>query len=92
MTTYQLGDMVYAAVDLSNDSIEETGAGGFPGVAADALLAAAGTRGVVVNVGHAEAQPDTEIYLVRFETDPAGQLGDAIGCLAEELSHHRVAA
>jgi len=40
---------------------------------------------VVVNVGHAEAMPDEEIYLVRFETGPDGNLGEPIGCLREEL-------
>ena len=86
MNRYGMGDLVYAAVDLFNEPMEETGASGIPGVAAGALLAAAGTRGVVVNVGHAEALPDEEIYLVRFETGADGNLGDPIGCLPEELT------
>jgi nitrogen fixation protein NifZ len=89
MTAFQMGDMVYACVDLSNDIIEETGESGIPGAAPDSLLAAAGSRGVVVNVGHAEAQPEVEIYLVRFETGPDAVLGEPIGCLAEELSYTR---
>ena len=45
MDRYGMGDLVYAAVDLFNEPMEETGASGIPGVAAGALLAAAGTRG-----------------------------------------------
>ena len=92
MDRYGMGDLVYAAVDLFNEPVEETGASGIPGVAAGALLAAAGTRGVVVNVGHAEALPDEAIYLVRFETGADGNLGDPIGCLPEELTGEIVPA
>jgi hypothetical protein len=41
---------------------------------------------VVVNVGHANELPDEEIYLVRFEIDAEGTLGDPVGCLTDELS------
>ena len=75
---YGIGDLVYATGEIVND-------GGIPGVAPDALLAGAGTRGVVVNWGHVEAQPEQEIYLVRFE-DEAGNLGPPVGCLPEELT------
>jgi nitrogen fixation protein NifZ len=92
MSAFQLGDMVYAAVDLLNDVVEDTGAGGLPGLDPDSLLAAAGSRGVIVNVGHAEAQPEVDIYLVRFETGPDGVLGEPIGCLAEELGYTRAGA
>lgn len=85
MSRYEMGDLVYAALDLYNEPVEETGASAIPDVEADALLAAAGTRGVVVNVGHVEAMPDEEIYLVRFETGADGNLGEPIGCLREEL-------
>jgi len=51
-------------------------------------LAAAGARGVVVNAGHVEAQPDAEIYPARFESEADGPLSQPIGCLAEELSYH----
>jgi nitrogen fixation protein NifZ len=80
-----MGDMVFAAQDLYNESMEETGESSIPGVAPDALLAAAGTRGVVVNVGHAQEKPDEEIYLVRFERGADGTLAEPIGCLGEEL-------
>jgi nitrogen fixation protein NifZ len=85
MTPYQIGDMVFAALDLYNEPIEETGESGIPGIAPGELLAAAGTRGVIVNVGHAQKMPDEEIYLVRFEMDAAGTLGEPIGCLTDEL-------
>jgi nitrogen fixation protein NifZ len=81
-----MGDMVFAALDLYNEALEETGESGIPGVEPDALLAAAGTRGVVVNVGHAQEMPDEEIYLVRFEMDAEGTLGEPIGCLTDELT------
>jgi nitrogen fixation protein NifZ len=81
-----MGDMVFAAQDLFNEPLEETGESGIPGIAPGALLTAAGTRGVVVNVGHAQELPKEEIYLVRFEVDAEGTLAEPIGCLSEELS------
>lgn len=87
MSRFEMGDLVFSVHDIYNDPVEETGASAIPGVAAGELLAAAGARGVVVNVGHAEALPSEEIYLVRFETGAEGGLGEPIGCLAEELSH-----
>jgi nitrogen fixation protein NifZ len=85
MNRYEMGDLVYAAHDLFNEPVEETGESAIPDVAPDALLAPAGTRGVIVNVGQVEAMPEQEIYLVRFETGPGGNLGEPIGCLSEEL-------
>lgn len=87
MNDYQPGDRVFAALDLYNDPLEDTGESGIPGVRPGALLAPAGTRGMVVNVGHVEAAPADEIYLVRFETGPDGKLAEPIGCLADELCH-----
>lgn len=85
MSRFQMGDMVYAAQDLFNEALEETGESVIPGVHPAALLAAAGTRGVVVNVGHAQEMPNEEIYLVRFEMDVEGTLAEPIGCLSDEL-------
>ena len=87
MERFNLGDLVIATFDLHNDPLEETGDSAIPGLTPNELLAAAGSRGVVVNVGHAEADPQQEIYLVRFETGPDGTLAEPIGCLAEELSY-----
>jgi nitrogen fixation protein NifZ len=81
-----MGDMVFAAQDLFNEPVEESGESGIPGIAPGELLAAAGTRGVVVNVGHAQEMPDAEIYLVRFEAGAEGTLAEPIGCLGEELA------
>jgi nitrogen fixation protein NifZ len=86
MSQFVMGDMVFAAQDLFNEPIEETGESGIPGLPPGTLLAVAGTRGVVVNVGHAEAAPKQEIYLVRFESGADGTLAEPIGCLSEELS------
>lgn len=81
---YDIGEMVFCTEDIFND-------GGIPELAADALLAAAGTRGVVVNSGCAEADERQEIFLVRFEgTD--GVLGPPVGCLPGELTQNEEAA
>lgn len=77
---YEIGDLVYAAENILND-------GGMPGIEEEeGLIAPAGARGVVVHFGHAELDPNQEIYLVRFETGPDGLLGNPVGCLPEELT------
>ena len=75
---YEIGQIVFSRDLLVND-------GGIPEIAADAVLALPGRRGVVVNFGHVEADLEQEIYLVRFE-DAAGILGPPVGCLPEELT------
>lgn len=75
---YGIGDIVFSRELLVND-------GGIPELAADAVLATPGRRGVVVNYGHVEASPEQEIYLVRFEGE-TGELGLPVGCLPEELT------
>jgi nitrogen fixation protein NifZ len=72
------GDVVYAATEIRND-------GGIPGLPDDAVLATSGTRGVIVNIGHLEENPDRELFLVRFE-DADLDLGPPTGCWPEELS------
>jgi nitrogen fixation protein NifZ len=71
------GDMVFAATAIYND-------GGLEDVAENALLAAAGTRGVLVRKGHLEEDETRSVFLVRFE-DAEKNLGQPIGCFAEEL-------
>jgi nitrogen fixation protein NifZ len=87
---YFRGDLVYAACDLFNDEALEDGSSAMPEAEPGALLAAAGTRGMIVNVGHPEAAPDQVIYLVSFETGPESggrrELGLPFGCLADELT------
>lgn len=75
---YNIGDMVFCREDIEND-------GFIPDMAEDALLAPAGTVGVVVQIGFTEANEDVEIYLVRFE-GPDKVLGPPVGCLVEELT------
>jgi nitrogen fixation protein NifZ len=79
--TYGIGEIVYSRERLLND-------GGIPGLAVDAVLATPGRRGVVVNTGHAEADPGQAIYLVCFEGEGGalGGLGPPVGCLPEELT------
>ena len=72
------GDMIYAVTDLFND-------GSLPGVEATACIATAGSRGVLVNTGHLEEDPQTTLFLVRFE-DKKMDLGPAVACWADELS------
>jgi nitrogen fixation protein NifZ len=86
MATYQMGDLVLAALDLFNDELTEEGESMLPDIAPNALLAATGTRGVIVNVGHIAADPGQEIYLVRFESGEGKLLGPPIGCVPEELT------
>lgn len=71
------GDVVYAATAIYND-------GGLEDVAENALLAAAGTRGVLVRKRHLEEDETRGVFLVRFE-DEEKNLGQPIGCYAEEL-------
>ena len=72
-----IGDMVLAATEIRND-------GGIPDLPENALIASDGTRGVVVNRGHLEEQPDRMLLLVRFENEE-GVLGPPTGCWPEEL-------
>jgi nitrogen fixation protein NifZ len=78
---YDIGEIVFSRELLVND-------GGIPDLAADAVLATPGRRGVVVNHGHVEATPDQAIYLVRFEGEfgALSDLGPPVGCLPEELT------
>ena len=87
MPKYDMGEMVFAATDLYNDELAEDGSSLIPDVAPYALIAPAGARGVVVNVGHVADLPRQEIYLVRFETGADKALGVPIGCLPEELAN-----
>jgi nitrogen fixation protein NifZ len=75
---YEIGDLVFSRIDLHND-------GGVPDVEERALLAPAGSRGVVVKSGSVQSRPDVRVYLVRFE-GPDQVLGPPIGCLDEELT------
>lgn len=75
---FQPGDMVLARAAIVSD-------GHVPDYAEGEPIASEGSRGMVVKVGHVEAQPDVAIYLVQFEVAP-GELGPPVGCLASELS------
>jgi len=75
--TLEPGDTVYATQELRND-------GSIPGVPQNELIAEAGTRGVLVNIGHFEEQPDLTLYLVRFENSDLN-LGPPVGCWPDEI-------
>lgn len=72
-----IGDVVYAAHALSND-------GSMPGYEKGEVLAAAGTRGVIVMKGYLEDNPVRSVFLVRFE-DAELNLGNPVGCWVEDL-------
>ena len=78
LETLQPGDMVFAATDIYND-------GSVPDLADDALCARKGARGVLINTGHIEEQPDKILFLVRFE-DAQKELGSPVSCWPDELS------
>lgn len=80
MTLEQLnpGDAVYAASHIYND-------GSIPDLPDDTLIAEPGTRGVLIETGHLEEQPERKVYLVRFE-DSELNLGPPTGCWPEELT------
>ncbi len=69
---FQWGQPVVTLVDLLND-------GSYPNLAEAALLAEAGARGEVVNVGMVE-DSGIPVYLVEFAD------GKVIGVLEEELA------
>jgi len=71
------GDTVFAAIDILND-------GSHPEHAEDKTIATRGTRGVLVNIGHLEDNPDKQLMLVRFESSDL-TLGPPVGCWVEEL-------
>lgn len=74
----QKGDAVFATRRIIND-------GSVPGCEPNYVFAEAGAMGMLLNIGHFEEDPDTELFLVSFrETD--GQVGPPVACLAEELS------
>lgn len=69
---FQWGQPVMTLVDLLND-------GSYPDLAETALLAGAGTRGEVVNIGVIE-ETSQPVYLVEFAD------GKVVGVLEEELA------
>lgn len=71
------GDMVFATTAILND-------GSHPELSDDSVIAPAGTRGVLLNVGHLEEDPGKKLFLVRFEQGD-GELGPPTGCWPEEL-------
>ena len=73
----QQGDVIYAATTIVND-------GSVPDAPADQVFATPGTRGMLINTGHLEEDPEQVLYLVAFENEN-GDLGQPVACLAEEL-------
>lgn len=72
------GDVVYARVEIRND-------GSVPDAEEDFLFASPGSKGMLLNIGHFEENPNKELFLITFE-DASGELGPPVACLAEEIS------
>lgn len=73
----EIGDVVYAAHNIVDDgSMLDNEIGD--------VLAKAGSRGVIVNLGHVEETPSTKVFLVRFENEQL-DLGLPVGCFTEDL-------
>ena len=68
---FQWGQPVVAVIDLVND-------GSYPDTEAEALLAASGSKGEIVQTGLHE-ETNTPVYLVEFAN------GKVIGCLEHEI-------
>jgi nitrogen fixation protein NifZ len=68
---FQWGQRVRCLIDLVND-------GSYPNAAEDALLAAAGTIGEIVQVG-SHVDSNTPVYIVEFDEKYV------IGCLEDEI-------
>jgi nitrogen fixation protein NifZ len=68
---FQWGQRVRCLIDLVND-------GSYPNAEEDALLAAAGTVGEIVQVG-SHVDSNTPVYIVEFDERYV------IGCLEEEI-------
>ncbi|MGD7036738.1 nitrogen fixation protein NifZ [Methylotuvimicrobium buryatense] len=81
ITELEIGDVVYAAKDITDD-------GSMPDCSEGQVLASSGSRGVIVMKGHIEETPQQAVFLVRFE-DESLTLGRPIGCWAEDLSIDR---
>lgn len=74
----QKGDAVYANTTIIND-------GSVPGCKPNEVFALPGTMGMLINIGHVELEPDTELFLVSFRTEN-GEMGPPVTCLADEIS------
>ncbi len=72
-----LGDVVYAAHQITND-------GSMPDCQDGEVLAESGARGVIVMKGHVEEDENRFVFLVRFE-DAELNLGRPVGCWSEDL-------
>lgn len=72
-----LGDVVYAAHPIINDISMSEGK-------TPEILAQAGTRGVIVMIGHIEESESCHVFWVYFE-DAQANLGRTVGCWSDDL-------
>lgn len=75
----QPGDILFASNNIIND-------GSLPGFSENELIAEAGQRGVLINTGYLEDNPDKVLLLIRFESsEESGKFGPAVACWPEEV-------
>ena len=74
----QKGDAVFATTMIVND-------GSVPDWPYDTVFAKPGTMGMLLNIGHLEADLDTELFLISFRNEN-GEPGPPVTCLAHEFS------
>jgi hypothetical protein len=74
---FKVGELIFSRVDIYNDD------GSVFDVEGGALLARAGTGGIVVRAG--SARDGQRMYLVKFE-GPDKTLGPTVACLEDELT------
>jgi nitrogen fixation protein NifZ len=75
---FQTGDMVFSTTEIYSD-------GTVPGTTEGELIAHKNHKGVLVNIGYLEDNPEVELFLVRFEHELG--LGPAVVCGIEEIRH-----
>lgn len=77
---FEPGNIIFAAKDIEND-------GSMPQVEDNKILANAGQRGVIINIGYLEDQPHRHLVLVQFENkNSLADLGPSVACWPEELA------
>lgn len=77
--TIHQGDILYAAQNIIND-------GSMPGFAENEVIAEAGQRGVLINTGHLEDNPEKVLLLIQFEkAEKSGEFGPPVACWPHEI-------
>ena len=77
--TIHQGDILFAAKNIVND-------GSMPGFSENEVIAQAGQRGVLINTGHLEDNPEKVLLLIQFESkETSGEFGPPVACWPHEI-------